>query len=174
VSTSAVTLLIAVVGLGLAIASLVWQAATFVLSGARVRVEIQIGAHDGAGTIMSGPPESLSQGMGLLARQGYANEMIGARVRNRGRMAMSVESFEVVFSNKIALSHPGNGLGPDFPYRLEPQSSASWFLALDPVRHAVATSASTLGTPNPDRVRVRVGLGNGKAALSASFPVEGS
>ncbi len=41
------TLVIAVLGLVLSVASLTWQAATFVLSGSRVRADLKHGAHNG-------------------------------------------------------------------------------------------------------------------------------
>jgi hypothetical protein len=99
-----VTLIIAVVGLALAVASLTWQAVTFVLSGSRVKVELHHGAHDGAGNLISGPP--LAQALRQAAEQGFVHEVIGAKVRNVGRVAVTVERIEAVLASGIKLRPP--------------------------------------------------------------------
>jgi hypothetical protein len=138
-----ITLTIAVFGLALAVASLTWQAVTFVLSDSRVKVELHHGAHDGAGNLISGAP--LAQALRQAAEQGFVHEVIRARVRNVGHMAVTVERMEAVLANGIKLSHPQGQLGPSRPYRLEAQSSESWFMPMQPVRQAVHVSAQAWG-----------------------------
>src|SRR5258708_4430487 len=80
------TLVIAVLGLVLSILSLIWQAATYILSGSRVRAELKHGARS-ADVVVSGPP-----GWKRVAAQGLDEEVIGIEVHNLGRMAASIDS----------------------------------------------------------------------------------
>jgi hypothetical protein len=93
-----VTLVVAIVGLALAALSLGWQAATFVLSGSRVRVTLRRGAvRRGFGeTVRVSFPEHATEREVLVARkQGFTEDVAVAEVRNRGRLAISVEDVSI-------------------------------------------------------------------------------
>jgi hypothetical protein len=157
-----VTLVIAVLGLALSVASLSWQAAAFVLSGSRVKVELRHGAQDGVGNLMHGPPGT--HDARLLASQGFVHELLGVQVRNVGRMPVDVEKVEAVLPKGIRFSHPQGHLGPSLPHRVQPHSSQTWFLDMQPIRKAVYANAQTFGLPATQPVYVAVGLGTGKTA----------
>ncbi len=82
-----VTLVVAILGVVLAVASLVWQAATFVLSGSRVGLTLRRGLirRDGAGTVALalGPLEPSADRYAMLREQGFSEEVVIVEVRNR-------------------------------------------------------------------------------------------
>ncbi|SRR6266567_2577895 len=147
------TLIIAVLGLVLSVASLTWQAATFVLSGSRVRADLKHGAAN-AGGVVHGPPGS--QPLASLAAQGFTEEVIGVQVRNEGRLATTIDKVEASLANGLKVNLFGALPGPSLPHRLEPQSSAVWFMPAAPVRAAVAASAQVLKRADPCQVWMEV------------------
>jgi hypothetical protein len=162
-SYQSVTLAIAVVGLALAVASLTWQAVTFILTGSRVKAYLRYGAHDGFGGVVSAPPgASLDQ----LAQQGFGHEVLGVEVRNVGRLAVNVDKVEAVLDNGVRYSEFAPSLGPSLPHRLDAQSSQSWFMPMQPTRAAIRASSQTFGHASRMGVRVSVALGNGKVVVT--------
>jgi hypothetical protein len=99
-----ITLVIAVLGFGLAVASLAWQVVQFILTGSRVKVF----------TILESWPEKTP---------------IGVRARNVGRMGVAVT--EVGFEPHGGFKS-GDRLwrvilnGPLLPHTLEPGQEATW------------------------------------------------
>jgi hypothetical protein len=93
------TLLIAVAGVGLAALSLGWQAATFVFTGGRVKIELRVDAMYGTGSHMvtspvsSGPPDPEQ-----LRAEGYTRPVVAVQVRNVGHMAVTVEDWSLFTS----------------------------------------------------------------------------
>lgn len=164
-SMAAATLIIAVLGLVLSVASLTWQAATFVLSGSRVRAELKHGARNASGVI-SGPPRS--QQLKALAEQGFPEEVIGIKVHNVGRLAASIDSVEAALAGGVKISMLVDIVGPSLPHRLDAQSSASWFLPAAPIRRAVFASAQALKRPDPCRAWMEVEVA-GKVIRSESM-----
>jgi hypothetical protein len=147
------TLIIAVLGLVLSVASLTWQAATFVLSGSRVRADLKYGAANAAGAL-TGPPGSTP--LVSLIAQGFTDEVLGVEVRNLGRLAATVDRVQVAIAGGIKLQTLLDVKGPSLPHRLEPQSSASWFVPAAPARRAVAVSAQVLKRADPCKVWMEV------------------
>jgi hypothetical protein len=145
-SMAIATLIIAVLGMGLSVASLTWQAATFILSGSRIRAELKHGARN-AGMVGSGAPGS--QPLKALAEQGLTEEVVGVEVHNVGRLAASVDRVEAALAGGMKLQMLLDVTGPSLPHRLEPQSSAAWFVPAAPIRRAVAVSAQVLKRPDP-------------------------
>lgn len=91
----AASLVVAICGLVLAFLSLGWQAANYVLTGGRIRVELHVGARDLRG-IVSGRPGQLEQGwFEGLAAQGYTAPMVAVRVANVGRQPVTVERWSL-------------------------------------------------------------------------------
>jgi hypothetical protein len=73
-SLEIVTLVVAIVGVSLALASLAWQAATFVLSGSRVRLTLRRGALRrtmGGVARMSGPLQPTASDYDVMHSQGF-------------------------------------------------------------------------------------------------------
>jgi hypothetical protein len=142
------TLVIAVLGVVLSVASLTWQAATFILSGSRVRADLKHGARNAAG-VVHGSPRSMQQQLPSLAAQGFTEEVIGIEVHNVGRLAATVDRVSAALAGGMKYNFLSDVVGPSLPHRLEPQSSASWFAPAAPVRQAVAVSAEVLKRPDP-------------------------
>jgi len=94
-----VTLVVAILGVLLALASLVWQAATFALSGSRVRLLLRQGAlkRMRGGTVrISGPLQPTASDYEVMRSQGLEEPVLIVEVSNRGRMAVSVENITAV------------------------------------------------------------------------------
>ncbi|MGH7722093.1 MAG: hypothetical protein ACRENL_04555 [Candidatus Dormibacteria bacterium] len=168
---SAAALFVGTLGLVLSAASLTWQAATFTLSGARVRVAMRHGARN-VGGIVSGLPGT--QSLDLLANQGFTDEVVGASVSNVGRMAVQVSEVCAVLEGHVRISALSGTVGPALPHQLPPQSSESWFLPAQPVRAAVYASKALPGGKDPCYVWVEVQLGNGKVVKSKQRLLLGS
>jgi hypothetical protein len=155
--------ILAALGLVLSVASLSWQAATFVLSGSRVKAELRHGARGpgGHGGLVSGKPGL--QTLASLAPQGWTEEVLGVEVRNVGRLAVTVTSVAVVHAEKGIKYRPvGALIGEELPFRLEAQSSQSWFMSAADVHQMIAVAAETLGAGDPADLYVEVELGTGK------------
>jgi len=144
------TLVIAVLGLVLSILSLIWQAATYLLSGSRGRAELKHGARN-ADVVVSGHP-----GWKRVAAQGLDEEVIGIEVRNAGRMAATIDSVHAALPRGTKTTMLQSIIGPPLPHRLDPQSVASWFLPLAPVRATVGTAAEVFKRRNPSKVWMEV------------------
>lgn len=151
------TLFVAILGVVLAALSLGWQAATFALTGSRVRAELRHGAFGAGGSGFHNKPGKLD--MAMMASQGMSLEVIGVEVWNSGRLATTVTGFGVRTDKGMMYSPIGDRIGDPMPYRLEPGATAAWFMPMEPVRDAVATSGHVLRHPNPATVRAVIDLG---------------
>jgi len=147
---TAATLAIAVLSLVLSVVSLTWQAATFVLSGSRVRAYLTRGARN-ADVVVTAP-----SGWQQLAAQGLTEEVIGIEVRNVGRLAASIDTVHAALAGGTKTTMLQSISGPPLPHRLEPQSSAAWYLPAAPVRAAVGAQAEVLRRANPCKVWMEV------------------
>jgi hypothetical protein len=118
------TTILAVVGVVLAIGSLVWQAWTFRLSGSRVRFTIQVAMLDRVtGEGIGLPDMTTDQELGLR-RQGLTHPVLTVVVKNSGRSPTSVRSVKVVYSNDVVFIAPG--YDPALPFRLDAESEQTW------------------------------------------------
>ena len=150
------TLGVAIAGFGLALASLGWQAATYVLSGSRVRAEVLLGATDGT-TLVTYPPDKLTAAtVAMHAQQGITNPVIAVEVRNIGRMAAQVQRVTAHLNTGVGLQ-PLNQPHAPFPHRLEAGSAERWWVDAHAVRSAAAAS-----TPEASTLWGSVELGTGK------------
>jgi|GEM_PF-1339500 len=125
------TLVIAVVGLGLSALSLGWQAASFLLSGPRVRVHLQEGLRGPGGAVLAPSSIYTDDGRAALERQGFDEPILAVIVVNRGRLPATVGNWSIRFGNGAAYQNPGDPRNPALPYRLEPFTSESWYSPLD-------------------------------------------
>jgi hypothetical protein len=120
------TTLIAVVGLVLAVGSLIWQAASFRLSGSRVSVDIGEGARHVSGTaVVSAPGPALRNQMQAMVAQGFTDPVLAVEVRNRGRSPTNVLAVAVAFDN--GASYSSTTFEPPLPFRLEAESEETWY-----------------------------------------------
>ena len=119
-------LAVAVCGVVLASLSLGWQAASYVLSGGRVKVKLLVGAL-GNGAIVTGPAENLSADwLEGLASQGFSEPIVAITVANVGRQPVKVARWGLKSGLGMSLWPPANGIGPSLPHRLEAGDAATW------------------------------------------------
>jgi hypothetical protein len=166
--TDTTTLVIAVVGLALAATSLAWQAATFALTGSRVRAEILRGGI-GRGALVTYPPDKWTEtSVAALVREGFTNEVVAVEVRNVGRLPVSVQKITAYLANGIGFSPFETQ--PPLPFRLEAGSSERWWIEAAQVRAAIAASKDA-GIQRSDRskVHIAVGLATGKVVKTKSI-----
>jgi hypothetical protein len=151
-----VTLGVAIFGVSLAALSLSWQAATFFLSGSRIRVRIRHGAVRGDQTRVSFPINASESDVAYLRKQGYTKDVAVAEVRNRGRLAISVESVSIKTHDKYGFAVLEDPENPALPFRLEPGAMQTWHVPIEPVQ-ALANMDG-----RPRRIGMVVEFGSGK------------
>jgi hypothetical protein len=158
------TLVIAVVGLALAAASLAWQAATFALTGSRVRADILRGVI-GRGVLVTYPPDTWAPGsLAQHAAEGMPQEVVAVEVRNVGRMPASVQKITAYLENGVSLTPLQTD--PPLPYPLEAGSSERWWVDAAQVYAAIAASRLTRSD-----VQIAVALGTGKVVKTKPISV---
>jgi hypothetical protein len=101
-------LVIAVVAVALSALSLGWQAATFFLSGPRVRSVYT------------------ADGLAALERMGYTQHVLVIEAVNVGRLPASVNNWSLRFGNGVIYQNPRDPHNYPLPYRLESHTSAAW------------------------------------------------
>lgn len=177
------TFVLAVLGVVLSALALGWQAATFVLTGGRVRVELLVGAvRDNHGMVTMSARNPQPDWAASLVEQGYRHPVVAVRVRNVGRLAVSVERWSIVtllrkpqvvgpFAQAVVqlskreegpeVVYPGLSLvGPDLPHRLEAGASVIWAAPFGEVNDLIAV------TKNVYSVAGKVALGDGRSSRS--------
>ena len=122
------TLILASLGVGLALASLAWQAFSFRISGSRISVEILAGL----GGVMGGqrgvatlPPTAQRHELDMVRSQGLTEPLLAVRVYNTGRGATSVAAVDVLFDDGGAISN--TAYDPPLPFRLIGESVQTWY-----------------------------------------------
>ena len=129
------TLVIAVVGLGLAALSLGWQLATFFLTGPRVKVDLHEGFKSASGELMTGAASIYTnEGRAALERLGYTEHVLAIEAINTGRLAATVNGWSIEFGNGALYENPSDMLNPKLPYRLEPHTSQLWCAPVENLR----------------------------------------
>lgn len=169
---STVVLVVAVLGLVLSTASLVWQAATYRLNGPRVRVELLVGAvssYGGAGGMATAPVgPTWQRDLAALRQQGMAEPMVAVRARNIGRAPTTVTDVGATFDTGAAYTLAGGTPGSaPLPHRLEAEDSAVWWLPLGEVAGIVRGTAEVDGLRTVRTVRMSVVLGSGRKITTA-------
>lgn len=162
-----VTLVIAVLGLVLSVASLCWQVAQHRLSGPRVRAELLWGgmAHD---RVVTGP---LRGSLEAFSHAGVTTAIIAVKGRNHGRLPIDVTDFTVEIEGGGGYSLAGWRPNPPLPHRLEAGSEVAFYVPMGQIETAVRVSGSSYR----GRLRGRLDLASGDPAFSGwvSFPPSG-
>jgi hypothetical protein len=148
-TSSTVTLITAIVALGLSACSLTWQAATFVLSGPRIRVRLAEGLRNPTGGVMVAPKSVYSDGGRKVRAMGYTQHVLLVQAENSGRLPATVSGWKLQLARGHAIFiNPEDPLNPPLPHRLESHSSQSW----------AADAATILATEAATAVHLRGGL----------------
>lgn len=158
------TLVIAVIGLALATASLAWQAATFFLTGPRVKVYLREGFRGPGGVMIAPPSVYTDSGRVTLEQQGYTEHVVAIEAINRGRLPTTVRNWALRFGNRASYTNPTDPRNPTLPYRLEPFTSVTWYA---PVEHLqMLQQAFADQSDNVATVRGEVDLASRKTLTS--------
>jgi hypothetical protein len=91
-----------------------------------------------------------------MRNQGFSEEVVIVAVRNRGRMAISVEDVSAETEDGWAFQRAADPENPALPHRLEPGAKESWHVELSVLQRVVD------GDGKSRKVRMRVELGTGK------------
>ena len=136
-------LVIAVVSLALSVSAFVWQIVNYLLTGARIKVELVPG--------------------GVLWAPGQPHEkVLRIIVRNIGRQAVSVTSVSLLRDDDISLFFlRPNSINRQLPVTVEAGHDFNYFLDRGPVEDDVRER----GVPSM-RVRAQVSLATGKTIKS--------
>jgi len=161
--TNAPTLVLASLGVVLALASLAWQARSFIVTGSRITVELRV-AFKGRGSVVSIPHNATTDQVSLLQSQSFTEPVLAVRVNNTGRGSTSVVSVDLAFDDGGALDETVRN--PPLPFRLDGESEQSWYIDAQPAFAYAKTVEQIQRTGKPHHVRGRVKLGNRKVVLS--------
>lgn len=156
-----VTLVIAVLGLVLALASLGWQVAQHVLSGPRVSVELLWGGM-GADRVVAGPVQG---NLDSFRYAGVTQPIFSVKGRNRGRLPVDVTGYTVEMEGAGGYGLAGWAPNPSLPHRLDSGSEVAFYVPLEDIQRAVEALDRYRG-----RLRGRLDLASGTAAHSDWVP----
>ena len=150
------TFAIAVLALVTATLALGWQVLTHFLTGGRIKAEMLVGALHASGDNMVTAEATQERASGKwlpeLAGQGYVTPIFGVRVRNIGRLPVTVESWGLKTSpGSIGVTPVGLSSGSALPHRLEAGTSETWVMEAAPVFNL---AAATKETSNYDAVNI--------------------
>ena len=145
----------------LAVCSLAWQWATWVLSGSRAKAELGHGAiHPLSKRYVILSAKTPLTDYTDVAQYGLTDRALFVSVNNSGRLPLAVTRWQVGFPGKIRIGDIG-GEGPKLPHRLDVAESATWAIGLDFVFHGAEMVRRQKGI-DAVPVHVEVSLGNGK------------
>lgn len=157
---------LALIGLVAAVASLVWQAVTFTLSGIRPQCKMAHGAINPGQQYATYPivGRTLQLPSSAVA-QGFTEEALFVTVHNAGRLPFTVKNWRLVLEGGVSTGVLNNPFGPTLPHRLDVGEEATWAIEMNQVRQvADAWRTQHGGASVPAWMEVQVG--NGKTYKS--------
>lgn len=158
-----VTAAVAVLGVLLGALSLGWQIASHMLTGGRAKAELLMGAL-GRGGMATGSVKSVDEAaMKDLAEEGFTQPVIVVRVRNVGRLPVTVTGWSIATGRGVAYKPLGDSIGPPLSHRLEAGETEDWAVDATRIRAMVHTTVEVFKIPI-GRVKVggNVSLGDGR------------
>jgi hypothetical protein len=162
-------LIVAVIAVCLSVFSLSWQLVSFVLSGPRIRVQLDQAFRDPVqGAMLVTTPEAIVGGLGKLRELGYLEHVVLVRVANTGRTAATVERWNIRFGNGALYLHPASDpVNLRVPARLEPHSSVTWHTPVEWLQGYQA--AFTQQTRRAKRIRAVIGVAGREGDLTSRW-----
>src|SRR4051794_7948983 len=109
----------AILGVVLGVASIVWQAATHVLSGGRAKVAMLIGAVNSGSMITDLADKVSPQDLDRYAEQGYLERIVAVHVANVGRLPITVTRWTLKPNTGVSATPMGSSAGKPLPHRLD-------------------------------------------------------
>jgi hypothetical protein len=162
------TLIVAILALVVASASLTWNVVQFLLGGSRPTALLVVGALAPGGMVtMEAGSDTAKELDRLAATDGYNQGVIGVRVINRGRAPTTVQRWEIKTDDPsgISLNPLGESIGPPLPHVLAAGAQETWVTDLAHAARLAAATAGTFNRPLPPVYGV-VELGTGRALRS--------
>lgn len=158
------TLAIAILGLVLSVAGLVWQAVTFRLEGPRASCELRTGLRGRDGYLTSVIEPGWWTNLAGMQDEAYRIPIVALTIRNTGRAPTTVSRYYVKTDNGIQFGLTGAPPGTDkLPHRLESDSSVLYYLdLLDVAAMCHAAEFKTVA----GKVTAVVELGSGRVIRS--------
>lgn len=159
------TLIVAIVALAVSSFSFAWQLAQYALTGARVRLEMVVGASDGQTVVHQSAGKAFD--WNRMAAQGFTAPVVGMTIRNRGRLPISITSWAFPFETGPSVGLIGLGRlnpGKTLPHRLDAGAAETWFADAGDFSRAAAAWRS-IGK-EPGRLFATVDLATGKSVRS--------
>jgi hypothetical protein len=167
--TDPATLILASLGVGLALLSLAWQAFSFLLTGSRVRVNVRPGLR-GFGGVVTVPLDATPANVAYLRDQGFTEPVFAVEAINRGRGETSVASVDLVFDDGGSVSNAAHD--PPLPFKLNGESSQTWYIDAHLAFAYAKASESVKPSGKTPSARGRVTLGSSKVVESTtSIPI---
>ena len=120
-----VTLAVAIVGAVSGVVALALQGLFFRNSGPRVVAGLRYAWINPAGAAITLPIGAQITGP---PQQGFTTLMLAVEARNKGRAATTVEKVSIDLPGGVAFQHTSPPVGPGVPYRLDAESSETWYL----------------------------------------------
>lgn len=154
--------LISGIALVISVLSLGWNVLNFVLTGSRVRLEMDFGATNGS-ALTAFPPKFWTDDIAQqFEAQGVQDRVIVLTASNTGRAPVTVKSFQVDLDNGMKYI-PGQSSHGDckLPYRLEPHSDGTWTVRASAIRTFIQQAGLDRAS-----VRGRVQLATGRVVTS--------
>lgn len=161
----AASLLVAVLGVVMAAASLTWQAASFVLTGGRPKIDLKPGAlaADGGSMVLVEPRQFTPDWFKNTASQGFGRPIVAIEVRNVGRLPITVNRWHLATRVGVTLMPIADSIGPDLPHQINVGQSATWAVGLQEVKGVADTAGEVLGDGETTAaVFGRIVLGDGR------------
>jgi len=159
------TFVVAAIGLVLAVASLAWNVAQFLLTGGRAKVELIRGVLTQNGVITLPLNKRMERELARLAvEHGFTEQVIGVIVTNTGRAPVRVQRWGITCPGTATYWVGGESIGTDFPATIEGGAQQTWVAPMKPAA-ALAYAAAGISTDNPP-VHGTVELGTGKSLLT--------
>ncbi|MGQ0668941.1 MAG: hypothetical protein ACT4PO_04585 [Actinomycetota bacterium] len=136
-------LVLSILGVLLAVASLIWNYVQFRLSGPRITVRILRGVKS-ATAIARAAASASEADFDMLRDQGFTEELVGVEVSNVRRAATEVQQCDAEFGG-FGFTVMQDPMNPTLPHRLEAQSSETWWVPLAPIRQMAAAARAVDG-----------------------------
>lgn len=157
---------LAVLGFGLAVASLVWQYVTFLQSGGVAEVVLKVGIRTAGFQVLSTAAVNNAADLRAMVEQHGGTPVAAVCVRNVGRMAITVTSWGFKNGAGQVLSPVGDAIGPRLKHTIAPGDEETW---MAPIQNAVFIGEAQ-GIVDKQRVttqvRAVVDLADGRTVTS--------
>jgi hypothetical protein len=130
---------LAVLGLVLAVVSLVWQFATFRLSGGNATALLKAGVLTNGMSILNAADKMTPDQLETTLQQHGGLPVIGVEVRSTGRMPVTVRSWGLRAPSGVVVNPISDQVGPSLKHTIDPYDSATW---LTPFSNALAVASA--------------------------------